>query len=89
MATATAPIDTLALAKKIYELDPDWYWSPAKVQVFIAFEELSSIRVGKLVAAAEGLSVFVNTFERDLPLSTFSELIREISTHGISVDAES
>ena len=89
MPTAATPIDSLSLAKKIYSVDPDWHWNRDQVQVFTPFEQLPVKRVEELVAAANAFDVFVNTFERDLPISMFGNLVSLVSRNGVTVDTES
>ena len=59
--TASKPLSSRDLAKKLYEADPDWYWARGNVQVFIPFEKLTAARSSALIDADKSFTSFVNT----------------------------
>ncbi len=87
-AKATELIDFPALARKIYELDPDWSWQGQR-QVFTPFEKLPAQRVLELVQAAQGIAAFSNAFQRDIPLSGLVEVFNQANRFKATVDMES
>lgn len=86
--TRLVPTDFGDVAKDLYAADPDWHWLDG-VQKFVSWDSLPVERKLVLISAAEGLASFINSFERDVPLSAIKSGIKKLSIHGASIDEES
>lgn len=79
---------TIKLAQDLYNMDPNWTFTSENVQKFIAWEKLSSTAMQSYIDAAEGLMRFANVFERDIPLTSFNDILKRVSPNRVTIDAE-